>query len=209
VILEYDPTSPPPPPPSGEPVTLVAAAGVLDGTTGPQQWGAGVTIAALAPTGAAAAVTHTADGFGVQGGRTDAQLDHIPSNNTTEQFVLEFSGAVTDVTLRFGRMNPSEAGGQRETGTWTAYDAAGAQVANGALDPANGTQVAEWTYDIPVATAEPFAKLVVEATGYNGGTAGSAEGDSSDFALKQLTYALTSDPTGGLFELQGDQLVLI
>jgi hypothetical protein len=188
-------TQPPPddePPTDLDPITLVATAGALDGSAGPQQWAADVTISALDANGSAAVISHGADGFGVQGGRFDTQVDHIPSNNTSEQFALKFGGAVSDVVLRLGRMNPDEG----ETGTWTAFDAAGSEVASGMLDPANGAKIATWTYDIPIdAGGQSFTELLLTATGYDGGVSGAPGGDSSDFAIKELTY--TPDPSDG------------
>jgi hypothetical protein len=175
-----------------DPITLIATAGVLDGTVSPQQWGVDVTIAALTANGSAAVITHSTDGFGVEGGRFDTQIDHIPSSNTSEQFTLEFNDAVSDVILRFGRMNPDEG----ETGAWTAFDAGGGKVASGVLDPASGAKIATWTYDIPIdAAGQSFTELLLTATGYNGGVSGAPSGDSSDFAIKELTY--TPDQSDG------------
>jgi hypothetical protein len=187
------------PPPDSEPptapITLVAEPGVLDGTAGPQEWSGDVMISALAANGSGAVITHSTDGFGVKGGRFDVQVDHMPSGNTSEQFILDFSGAVTDVVLRLGRMNAAETGGvNRETGKWMALDGAGNQVGSGVLDAADGTEIAKWTYDIPIdAGGQAFTELLLKATGYNQGVSGSSSGDSSDFALQQLTYA-AADP---------------
>ena len=180
-------------------VTLVASAGVLDGTSGAQAWTEEVTISALTASGGAAVITHSSAGFGVQGGRKTAQIDHFPSNNTSEQFVIEFNGPVQDVVLQLGLMSASEFDGNPETGAWTAFDGAGNQVASGLLNPLNGTQVANLTYDIPIdAGGQSFTKLVLTATGYNGGVSGSPSGDSSDFALNQLIYTAEGTPGGQL-----------
>jgi hypothetical protein len=171
---------------TASPVELIAISSVPDGTSGKQNWNDHVTISAFDWSGKPAAIVYTADGFGVKGGRFDNQIDHNPKTDKSEQMVLDFEAAVSDVKLRFGRMNPDEVDGG-ETGKWSAYDAAGRTVDNGILDPDAGDPVAKWVYDIPIDSRAPFYKLVIEATGYDNGSSPSTT-ESSDFSILALTY---------------------
>jgi parallel beta-helix repeat protein len=86
-------------------------------------------------------------------------------------------------------MNPSEtgAGSGAEVGAWKAYDASGALVGEGLLDPRGQAAQGSFTYDFRIDTAADFTSLEVSARAYGNGAAGGS-GDSSDFALAQVTY---------------------
>ena len=179
----------PPPPPDTDPITLMASGDRLDGSNGKQAWGEGITIWAHDWNGNPAEITFSErDGFGVDGGRL-SQIDHNPSTHESEKLFVEFDSPVTDVSGEFRRMFPSENGGYRETGKWTAYDGDGNKIDEGRLDPIDGATPNATTHLLEIEANQPFSRLVIEATGYENSEQGNGS-DSSDFSLKALTYTL-------------------
>ncbi len=169
-----------------QPVTVGATA-ALTGALGSQSWGS-LAVSARSTAGAATLVTKTVDGLGVSGGRFDGQTDYDGATRQSEALWLDFGSATDSATLRIARMNASE-GGRAEVGAWRAYDAAGALVAQGLLDPRGKTAVGNYTYDFAINPAADFRRLELTARPYDNDTTLGGSGDSSDFSLAQVTYA--------------------
>lgn len=149
---------------------------IFDGSTDPQIWGDGVTLSAVNLNNRPARLIFDDQfddvGFGVAGGRYD-QIDFL--NGDSERIEIDFGGAVTNVVMTFGQMNPDERG-RVETGKWTAY-ADGEQVAEGLLSPELSTLGAFEkvpgslkAFPIALTATTPFTKVVIESTGFDHGT---------------------------------------
>lgn len=165
---------------------VVNTASALSGSLGSQSWGE-LHVSARDWTGAAALVTKTATGLGVQGGRSAAQVDCKPSTGASEHLQLDFTGNVHDATIRLGRMSPTENGTNGpELAHWKAYDATGILVGEGNLDPRKGT-AAGGGYDFVINPAKDFSHLDLYALPYPNGT-GTGSGDGSDFSVMRVAY---------------------
>ncbi len=179
-ITDNDGGSPPPAP------VVVGGGSALSGSLGAQSWGP-LAVSGTGWTGTAALVTSSTDGIGVEGGRFAGQVDYNGASNSSEVLRIGFNVPVDSATLRLSRMNAADAPGAAEVGAWTAFDAAGAVVGQGLLDPRGKPSVAQWTYDFAVDPAADMAAMELRAVAYNNGAPGGS-GDNSDFALAQVTY---------------------
>ncbi|WP_270933762.1 beta strand repeat-containing protein [Falsiroseomonas oryzae] len=171
------------PPPSA---VVVGGATGLSGTLGSQSWGP-IDVSAKDWNGAAALVVKTTDGLGVAGGRFAGQVDYNPATGVSEMLRLDFDAPIDAATLRLARLNPADAPGKAEVGAWKAFDATGAVVGQGLLDPRGATAVAAATYDFAINPAAHLMAIELTALAYNNGPAGGPP-ESSDFALAQVTY---------------------
>jgi len=184
-------TPPPPPPPTGLVVLDLATA--LSGALGAQAWGT-AKVSAADWSGKAVLVTKAADGLGVAGGRFDGQVDHNPSTGASEVLRVDFAAGVDSAVIRLGRVGTNESGGKVEIASWKAYDAAGALVGQGVLDPRQGV-AAGGGYDFAIDPAADFQRLEIRANPYSGGSSGS--GESSDVSLLRIAYEPSTQTTTG------------
>ncbi len=167
---------------------VVDTTSALVGSLGAQSWGA-VAVSATSWTGQAALVTFSSkDGLGVQGGRFAGQVDYNTSAQASEVLRLGFGQDIDSATIRLAKLNPSEAGGKAEMGTWKAYDATGVLVGQGILDPRGQTSVAKHVYDFVIGPVQDFAFLELSALPYNNNPASTTGNDNSDFALLRVAY---------------------
>lgn len=165
----------------------LSANGSLAGT-GVKDWGEGVTIQAFQANGAPGQVFFEAGGLGVAGDRFDGQIGYQGNSQTSQALLLEFENGATDLSIRVGRLNPTESGGLAETGRWIALDEAGAQIGSGRIDPADGTSTGNSTFEIPIDFDGTLHALRIEATGYGNGANPTAQPDNSDFNLLELSF---------------------
>ncbi|WP_201864484.1 malectin domain-containing carbohydrate-binding protein [Microvirga soli] len=170
---------------SSTPVVVDSSAG-LTGALGAQNWGP-LDVSALNWSGAAALVTKTADGIGVQGGRLSEQVNFSPAGKVTELLRLDFDRGVENATVRLARMNATENGASGpEIGLWKAYDASGSLVGQGTFDPRQGTGAGTSAFDFLIDPAADFTRLDLTAVPYPNEI--SSTGDSSDFSLQRVAY---------------------
>jgi hypothetical protein len=174
------------PAPAPAPVTVDFRTAALTGGIGAQTAG-GLDLDAKGWNGAVATVTKTAAGLGVQnGGRFAGEIDHNAAGGS-ESLSIGFATGVDAVKLALGSMLPSE-GGKAEVGAWKAFDAAGAVVGQGVLDPRSGTNVGASAYEFTIDPAAGMRRLELTAVPYNNGAVTGGTGDSSDFSVLQVTY---------------------
>ena len=195
--------------------TLEANSGVIvNGGTGPQLWGDGVTLSALNIDGSPGSVVYDTQfrdrGFGVAGARWD-QIDYYVDYqgeevNASEALIIDFDGPVSSVSITVGMLGLNEGrGSDDETGRWLALDADGALIAEGGFGPNDSSLGAEikiggyGIYPIDVDVAETIHSLRIEATGFAYGEgepryvsrydndSGNTE-NNSDFNLMAVSY---------------------
>ncbi|MEM8502887.1 MAG: tandem-95 repeat protein [Cyanobacteria bacterium P01_D01_bin.1] len=165
------------------PMTLEASNSFLDGSTGVQNWGDNVTIAAYSADGSDARISYRrVGGLGIIGARHDNQLDYDAKNQTSEQFEIDFNGKVKQVNLELGRI---EQLASQPVGTWQAFSAQGNLVASGKFDPSVATSIGTDSYQFALSANKSFERLVIAAT-----ASGSSPqlANNSNFSLETLTY---------------------
>ncbi len=189
--------------------TLSAAPGIVDGSTGTQLWGEGVTMTGYALNGSAGTVVYSTefqdDGFGVagRGSRWDGQIDYYDTNGgQSEKLVIDFNGDVEDVILKVAMLGWREGPGKTdESGIWTALDEDGNVVGTGLIGPDFSTLGLDkkesgsyGIYPIEIDPGVAFDSLVLEATQFDYGdgvsdtTSYSYGENSSDFAVSSLEF---------------------
>lgn len=210
--------SPPPINPGSQRIDLAAAESFVKPNQSSPLWGDRVRLSAIGLDGARANVvydTQFADhGFGISsaGDRWD-QIDFYAKNGelsaVSEKLKLEFDTLVDNVTLTVGMMGLNEGrNGYDETGKWTAYNANGRKVADGLLSPELSTlgedvkvRKSYGSYPIEIETSQPFAKLVIEATGFGNGQGSPIEKsygeNNSDFNLMGVSFETVPNTQGG------------
>lgn len=206
---------------------LQAEKTLLDGNAPTQIWGDGVTITGFDLDGNPVPVVYDDQfddfGYGVAGGRYD-QIDFFEADGQqlSEKVEIDFGGAVTDVVMTFGQMDPDERN-RVETGKWTAYDENDIQVAEGVLSPEFSTlgtfqkiPGSKKAFPLAIATSVPFNKIVIESTGFDYGTGTSfkkerQEGsylsgppyiEEGDFNIQEVSYRRVINDGSG--EQSGD-----
>jgi hypothetical protein len=124
-------------------------------------------------------------------GRYGFQLDYDAASATTERILVDFNREVDMVTIKIGSLEKAEYQGLNETGYWIGYDATGAVVAQGVVDPVLGTQEDRGVYRFELGTAS-IHTLELGATAYGRGQGTTRVDNNSDFSLISVGFTPAS-----------------
>lgn len=132
-------------------------------------------------------VAFDAAGLGVKGPSAPGignqqELGYQPSSGKSEQLMMDFGGAVNNVSVGLSYFyNPEN--GSPELGKWTALDAAGNTVGSGTFSATDSSGNAT----ITITNGTDFSKLIFEALPQSNQTT-IGNNDSSDFFIKSVQF---------------------
>ncbi len=171
------------------PVVLDASSLQTTGGTDPLAWGSCAELAAFSASGTPTAITLRKGRVGVQGNRSNTQLDYDPGTNTSEKLEIDFNQFVGQVSFTLGNLETNEWEGADETGTWALLDASGNVLSQGIISPTSGTTQGSsvYTFSTSYSGGTP-TKLVLEATAYDSGNGPNRTDNNSDYSLISVAY---------------------
>lgn len=182
------PTPIPTPTPVPNGTDLRASKKVLDGSTGLQRWGEGVTLQGFSLDGSAARIKYLEGGFGIDRGRFSHQVDYDGRSDRSEKLLVNLGRTTSNVQVELGNMQLNAWKGLPDTGRWTAYNAKGNQVGSGNFDPRQATKLGNGRFSFNVKTPQNFSSLSIEATGYGNGKGDGKSNNNSDFNLQGIQF---------------------
>jgi N-acetylneuraminic acid mutarotase len=175
--------------PSLDPVVLEASSLQANGGTEPLAWGSCAEITAFSASGTSAAITLRRGRAGVQGNRSNTQLDYDPVSNTSERLEINFNQFVGQVSFTLGNLETDEWQDADETGTWALLDDNGTVLSQGRIAPNAGAVQGSSVYGFSTSYSGGVpTKLVLEATAYDSGNGPDRTDNNSDYSLISVAY---------------------